>query len=453
MKIQTLICLSIVSGLLAGCTGQRELHSGRWSGEGDRPSLPAVNLNQLDAYKVGFEKVQLSEQKWNGFALEGAFVKTIVKDEEIVFQSFALAEKVPQTLIAKAKLLDLVKEQSWHAFLYKNPQYHNWKIEQKPKVVILTEDKIKPVLTSVISNHAGEAFQVQFSEYGTLVQETRLGSHLEDLSESSALVFPKGPKKSNLSKVLLSHFNVPEILANNRIELKTESPLKIVTGDLEIPPTDERFEQIQAYYFANKILQWFESKLSIQGPLKIGILTQMGYPEKTNTAFYFNGSIRLGSGDEEVFSRIPWDPSIVMHEVSHAVIDALSRLPFQGEGGSLNEGFADVFTTFYLESPNLGENAYKLAAFKRTVSVPVRLPEKNAGLYHDSAIVSSFFWHLKNQVGADKALQLALKTLVRLGPGSRFQDFVLSVKEQAAVVFNGPELLKVQDLIKDWGFL
>src|SRR5690606_1502757 len=120
--------------------------------------------------------------------------------------------------------------------------------------------------------------------------------------------------------------------------------------NMEFPPTDERFDQVQAYYYANQILSWFGRKLTLKKPLKVSILAHVGYPDKTNAAFYYKGQVRLGSGDDVTFSLIPLDPSIVMHEVSHVLIDELARLPFQGEGGSINEGFADVFTTFYLNS-------------------------------------------------------------------------------------------------------
>src|SRR5690606_34511459 len=108
---------------------------------------------------------------------------------------------------------------------------------------------------------------VQFSKNGNLLKEVRLGSNLADLTEVSALAYPKGPKKSELSKIILKRLNVPEGLANHQLEIKTESPLKIEgSQSMEFPPTDERFDQVQAYYYANQILSWFGKKLTLKRP-------------------------------------------------------------------------------------------------------------------------------------------------------------------------------------------
>src|SRR5690606_24637168 len=149
-------------------------------------------------------------------------------------------------------------------------------------------------------------------------------------------------------------------------------------------------------------------KAAISQLSKIGVLTDVGYPEKTNAAFYYNGLVRLGAGDDVVFSRISWDPSIVAHEISHGVIDQISRLPFEGEGGSVNEGFADTLTTFFLESPRLGENSYKMAPFKRTVEAKVHWSHRNGGLYHDSALVSGLFWEMRTKLDSAKTLKLVM---------------------------------------------
>ncbi len=437
-----------------GCTKRTVLHENRWSGEGERPSPPTVGLVQDAKWESGSEKINFSNQIVDGFQIENSYLKTISKENSVIFQSYALMETLPDKILERAKLLDSKKAQSWLRFMNKNPAYQNWKVEQSTKVVIKTKGNLKPVLVISLSNKLGEIYEMEFAEDGKLILEQKLGSGLTDLPEAFALAFPKGPKRSVLSKVLLNRFNIPEGLTNNQVEVKTESPAKIYpTSDLEILPNDERFDQVQAFYFSNQIISWLVKKLNLKNSMKVGILAHVGHPEKTNTAFYYQGQIRLGSGDDVIFSKIPWDPSIVMHEVSHAVIDLVSRLPFQGEGGSINEGYADVFTTFHLDNPLLGESAYKRASFKRTVETPVVLSQKNGGLYHDSAIVSSFFWHLKLAVGTDKALLLAFQTLLRLAPNTDFNDFVLNLKEQIPQNFQGGELIKAQELMAKWKFL
>lgn len=157
----------------------------------------------------------------------------------------------------------------------------------------------------------------------------------------------------------------------------------------------------------------------------------------------------MGQGDDKTYSNIAWDPTIVMHETSHAVIDVLTHLPFQGEGGSINEGYADLFTTFFLNNPLLGENSYLMAPYKRSVDQNLKLSEKNGGLYHDSAIVSGFFWNLKKQIEVDKTLLFAVRVLNRLGPQSDWNDFKLALQEQSQALFSGEDLKTVNLLMKE----
>lgn len=455
MGARNLIAYFFIASAVISCTKKNPLQEGRWSGEGQKPSLSAEGLTSSQSGTLGDETIQFSDQKIERFPVEKAFVKTISKDNTAIFQSFAVLNSVPASVLADARTMDTDKENQWIQFLNKNSKYQSWKIEESSKVIIATSRKIPmAVYSALLRNKRGEIYELQFLKDSSVFKSSRVGSNIADLFDVPALAFPKGPKKSDLSKVTVSKYNLVEGLANNRIELKTESPFKISANqDLESLPADERFDQIQAYYFANQIISWFEKKLVLKTPLAVGLLTHVGYPERTNTAFYFKGQVRLGTGDDISFSKILWDPSIVMHEVSHAVIDYLARLPFQGEGGSINEGFADVFTTFFLDSPLLGDNAYKAGPYKRSVEPTVKLNEKNGGLYHDSAIVSSFFWKLKNTWDADKALQLAFRTLIHLSSNTTFDDFVLSLKEQTAQLYTGADLSKVQSVMSEWGFL
>ena len=130
-----------------------------------------------------------------------------------------------------------------------------------------------------------------------------------------------------------------------------------------------------------------------------------------------------------------------MHEAFHGVIDSVARLPFEGEGGSLNEGFADFFAASMMENPNLGEVSYKIAPFKRTVKNGLKLQDQKGSLYFDSGIVSGLLWNLRNDLGSEWGEQIAWKTLLRLNPDSQFSEFKTELLE---VVRNLPEEFKVK---------
>jgi Zn-dependent metalloprotease len=453
MKAPGLLPKIIAAFVLAsGCTKNSDLEQSRWNGEGPHPSLSADGLNiYTEALSAG-EHVQLLEQKVERVPIEDSFVKTVSRGNSTVFQSFAIAQKVSPQVVAEANTLEESKEEAWNKLLKKYPTYESWSLGS-PAFVVITA-KLKAVLTRDVISKEGEIFSLQFDREGRVSKKIRQGSSFTDIANVAALTFPKGPKKSELSKVVVQRLILPEGLASSQVSVKSESNTKILmTQSLELPPSDERFDQVQVFYFANNFLSWLDSKSLMKSPIKVEILSQVGFPDKTNTAFYYKGQVRLGVGDDITFSKIPWDPSIVVHETAHAVIDNISRLPYQNEGGSINEGIADVMTTIFLESPLLGENAYKKGPFKRTVEPKVTLFEKTGGLYHDSAIVSSFFWKVKSIVGPDKALLYLFKVLNRLAPNTNFADYTQTVREQAVENFSREELTKVQDAMKEWGYL
>ncbi|MGE0171051.1 hypothetical protein [Nocardioides sp.] len=268
----------------------------------------------------------------------------------------------------------------------------------------------------------GQVLEVAWNSKGTLVHLRPAGSHFA-WEQSRVFLYPKGPKLSELQSYEIAVSSSPGFLRTPNLLVLSDAGYKI--NDLEhlarIRPEDETFDMVQAYFFANRALAWTEENLSFtSGNLKIR--TQVGYPRKTNASFYFNREVRLGSGDGEVFTHIAWDPSIVIHEIMHAVIESLTGLPFQGEGGSLQEGLADTLTALQLDSPNMGEAAYKKGPYQRTLENEMNFPDRTGGLYHDSLILSGMLWSLKTEVAAESAQDLTIYLLSRLTPDSGFED-------------------------------
>ena len=410
-----------------------------------------IQVKSLPIWSSSNEDVQFSEQVVSNFRIENTFIKTVsIKNSGAAFEISSLVLHIPKHILAEAEEMDHHKTSSWLLFLEKNPVYKSLKVAAPLEVIIATDPKLKPILKVSVDSRQGDIISVSFNKKGNLISAIRMGSNLTEMAEVPALAFPKGPKKSDLTAILLNRIVQPFGLATPFLEVVSESPNKI-TGfqSLEYATTDDRFDQVQAFYFSQEILKWFKEKISLQGTVKLSIVTNLGYPEKTNAAFYFQNQIRLGAGDDITFSKIPWDPTIVMHETSHAVIDVLSHLPFQGEGGSINEGYADFFTTYYLNSPFLADSSYQKADYKRTVDQALTLAQKNGGLYHDSAIVSGFFWSLKKLISPEKTLTLAVHVLNRLGPQSNFKDFALNLNEQSRQLLNKDDFKKVSLLIKE----
>jgi Zn-dependent metalloprotease len=268
----------------------------------------------------------------------------------------------------------------------------------------------------------GNLWEVRLNPNLEIRSSQRVGSQFH---ETAAWVFPQGPKKSTLQEVSLKDLLLKPTLSNSRVFVSSQADLKVsdVEEPLKFALDDSRFDQVQVFYFLNESLNWFEKNLNFKLPMQLQAEVHMGAPEKTNSAFYYQGKIRLGQGDDEFYSRIPHDPSIVIHESVHALVEVLARLPYEGEGGSLNEAFADFFTALQIGSPHMGEAAYLKAPFRRTILNDLTLKDKNGGLYHDSGIASGTLWELGTKLGLVKGQKLALLTLNRLTPASGFSDF------------------------------
>jgi Zn-dependent metalloprotease len=166
-----------------------------------------------------------------------------------------------------------------------------------------------------------------------------------------------------------------------------------------------------------------KDNLNVRIPTSIEAVVHMGFPEKTNSAFYYQSKIRIGKGDDVTYSNIPQDASIIYHESFHALIDGVAHLSYEGENGSLNEAFADFFTCLMTDRPYLGESSYLKGPFKRNLNQGFKYSEKTGGLYHDSLIVSSLLWELKEKMGSAKAKTLAIETLILLNPASDLKMF------------------------------
>ncbi len=119
----------------------------------------------------------------------------------------------------------------------------------------------------------------------------------------------------------------------------------------------------------------------------------------------------------------------------------------------MNEAFADFFTTTLLNSPNLGEVAYKKAPFKRTVLNSKKFDEKTGGLYGDSAIFSGLLWQIRSEVGTNYSEDFAWKLLLASNPETNFssmrQEVLRWVNQEPAADIRS----KLEVILRDRGWL
>jgi Zn-dependent metalloprotease len=269
------------------------------------------------------------------------------------------------------------------------------------------------------------------------------------------MVFPIGPKLSELQEELLRGLLGDGSLANSKFTLTSTDGVAVreENGAFAFSPTDERFDHVQSYFFIQKTLDFAETFWKFNLPFPLRVQLKAGYPEKTNTAFYYKGQVRIGDGDGVSYQAIPRDPSIVTHEVIHSIIESLSGMGTESETGSLNEGFADFLTAAIWDNPTMGHTAFKKGPYKRTVSNTITLAEKNGGLYHDSGILSGTFWEIRYTLGTEKSQLLALKTITRLGVQPKFSDLKPAVIDaMKSLGWSIVDSTRVEDILNNRGW-
>lgn len=442
--------------VLPGCSQKTDLRTLEWKKGESATALQALQALSFSADSTSRslnQVVVLREQTHWGIPIENSFVKNIkdLNNEDLLTRA---AVSLDQEKLNNLKL---------NEFFEKRSTIKKDLATAFPMFKRITPDNID-ILIAHRHGYYEALWQIIYADKKGAPWELRLNKNLEVRSvqrvgsqfhETLAWVYPQGPKKSPLQEVNLRDLRVEPALSNSRIYVGSQAELKVASGrePLKFPVQDARFDQVQVFYFLNESLNWFEKRLNFNIPFQIHAEVYVGAPEKTNSAFYYQGKIRLGQGDDETYSRIPQDPSIVIHESVHALVDAIARLPFEGEGGSLNEGFADFFTALQLNTPHMGEVAYLKGPFRRTLLNDYTVADKNGGLYHDSGIISGTLWELSMKFGPEKGMKLGILTLNRLVPVSDFKDFGDSLRAVLPEVLTKPEELDgAKALLEKRGF-
>lgn len=447
--------ISISLLFLSACNSKSGFQSLEWK-KGQPPSalqtLENLDLSSPQKLTSSNQILEMSEQKVQGIVIEDSFIKKIKDGSESLLMVRG-SVSVDEQKLGRLKLTDFEKRKDRILNdLQKTFPVFRKNIPEKIDIVIAHRGGFyEPLWRILYSDKAGTPWEVRMNAHLQVSSVKRVGSQFHD---TVALVFPKGPKMSNLQEVTLKGLATSPTLSNERVFVSSQDESKIsdVSAPLKFTPQDARFDQVQVFFFLDESLSWFERKLNIKLPFKLNAEVHMGAPEKTNSAFYYQGKIRIGAGDDETYSRIPQDPSIIIHESVHALVDVVAHLPFEGEGGSLNEGFADFFTALQLDNPNMAEASYLKGPFRRSLVNNYKISDKNGGLYHDSGIASGTLWDLRVRLGADKAREIAILTLNRLVPSSNLEDFGAQLKDVLPQVLTQDELKSALEVVTERGF-
>ena len=410
-----------------GCQKNLQLTSYRWSAnkKQNKPELQSNLFGNADTtVKVFDEIVERSSQKIGGAIVDASYIQKVSNSKgQLKYLSAQYDEKDFSSMELQAQKLRSLRFTALETVKRKYLDLNNANYIYEPEVIISgTESQPRfQYQFEYIPHDSSTVYSMRVSP-SFAIESIKRVEHC--FQESRSLVFPSGPRLSDLMEMILKPLIDDGSLTSPRVIISSEDGQKVIAenGGFLFGVDDPRFDQVQAFFFAQKTLSYAETHwdLNLPFPIKIGL--RAGYPKQTNTAYYYRGMIRFGEGDNESYKGIPRDPSIVSHEVAHAIIDSLSGMGTEGEAASLNEAFADYLTASLWENPELGHTAFMKRPFTRTVQTTINFLEKNGGLYHDSGIMSGTFWDIEKQIGAKKAQKLALKTIIRLGSLPKFVD-------------------------------
>lgn len=443
--------------LAFSCQKQTQTSSLNWkSGDSNEVlnkinSIPTTQKTSGIFYKD--QKIEFTQQAIDNAPVENTFIKKRLNPNNDISSAEALFYDSTNTnLNLKAK-----SNQSINVFkliekinnISAPLELKNYQLDKK---FVHLNNGLESINAFEYELNDGTLWIAQFSNDYVLLNNKRLGS---GFTTAQANVYLNGPKLSLLTDIVLKELDTAPTISNTNIFVDSESVKKItsIESQLKFDPKDERFDQLQVFYYLDSIQNWMKTNLSVRFPEKLLAVVNVGFPNKTNTAFYYQNKIRLGRGDDVTFTMIASDPSIVYHESFHALIDGLAHLPYESEGGSMNEGFADFFTCVALNRPYLGESSFVKGPYKRTIANLVRVEDKTGGLYHDSAIFSGVLWEIKEKIGTEKALRLATDTLAQLNPYSLTADFNKALLDNAHKNLSMDDRQSVSLILKGRGFI
>ncbi len=440
------IGLLFLASITAGC--QRARFENRvWSAASPADQSPQAlswaqdsdfTEQQMELH-VGNETLLRKVQKIDGVEVEGAVTKEVrLVDDDASTPVYIAQRKLEGALkfLPRTELLlyraneDRIRRQ-----YLKNLEAEGLHADAPGKIVIAERDgKFSPELRVEISDpKTGQFFRDSYSLTGVRIERVNVGLSF-NAQTRFAQVFPQGPRKSQLAWVPVFWTEASPKLTGTYFSVTSRSgqTLGAANDRYAFALDDLRFDQLQVYYFVENFLNGLRTRHGFQLPLRLQVETHIGYPESSNAALYHQNILRFGTGDGVTYRDLMRDPTVVMHEVAHAVIEALAHLPPQGEGGAINEGVADFLAASYLDTPRMGEDSFIGGPYRRNLDNSKSFDELSGKTYADSEIVSGFLWALRKEWGAEKTEAFTLRLLARLMPDADFATLRAQMHELGA---------------------
>jgi len=190
------------------------------------------------------------------------------------------------------------------------------------------------------------------------------GSVLElDLGVARAvgLAYPTDPREA-VAEVVLERLLPAEGLASHALAIEDQLGPKvspIAPGDYRLPPEDPGFDQVNAYWHADRFLNGFMAGLGYAGPPE-SLIVRVNSPLEPNVAITSGRFIHLGRAIAGFTQDAARCHDLIYHEIVHAILYAKDVQPGgqRREASALHEALADYFAAALTGDPAIGEWIY-----------------------------------------------------------------------------------------------
>ncbi len=216
------------------------------------------------------------------------------------------------------------------------------------------------------------------------------------------------------------------------------------------PSADPRFEEAMAYVHADRALER-TATLGFTGlfsaPLRLRV-----HGTAADNSWYSrpNREIVLGDGGVDDAE----DADIILHELAHALHDALVPGFGDGDTRAISEGFADFWAASITGNACIGDwdaTSYSPPCLRRVDEPAVWPGWLNGRVHHDGAIWSSLLWDLRARLGTEASERLALAALLEQDTGSSWTEAAAGLLRAAAHLGLDAELPEIREILADHG--
>jgi len=198
------------------------------------------------------------------------------------------------------------------------------------------------------------------------------------------------------------------------------------TSGSDIRPGVYDFDEVNVFYHTNvahthiKTIDPAFTGMDYKVPAIVRIGTNYA------NAFWDGEGINFGEGDSSFLRNLALFCDVVYHEYQHGVTHHIypgSMLPYTGESGALDEGWADFFGCDITSDSMTGDGDLVIGEpWMRNLDNTLRVPDDWAGEVHDDGrIVGGAMWDLREALGS--SLTMHLIHFARFALAERFFDY------------------------------